>query len=211
MTAVDLHQIQGVIDLARDDSDETELVLETTAGPLAYLTMGCDPEQTIRVSPKQAREVAAKLVAWAAVHEPNPPTRLSAADLATMRELAEAASPGSMQFGQMPAEPNPLKLAEMTAAETGNDPERLWCTWFGPADGSTIVAITGNGRRSEANARFFATAQLSVTLLLDEVDRLSRLLEEKLPPPFRIDPKADTERPLPHLADALSQEGSDPR
>ena len=64
-----LTPIESVIDLARDDADETELVLETTAGPLAYLTMGCDPEQTIRVSPKQAREIAAKLTAWADEHQ----------------------------------------------------------------------------------------------------------------------------------------------
>jgi hypothetical protein len=65
-----LHPIESVIDLARDDGDETELVLETTAGPLAYLTMGCDPEQTIRVTPQQAREIARKLVAWADSADP---------------------------------------------------------------------------------------------------------------------------------------------
>lgn len=118
---------------------------------------------------------------------------LRRADIETMRHLAEAASPETLSFGQMRAE-HALDLPAKTAALDGTSADQLWTTWFGPADDSSIVAITGNGKFSEANARFFATARLSVLLLIEEVDRLRAEIDRMSAPSVEEQPAKDGAR-----------------
>lgn len=58
------------------------------------------------------------------------------------------------------------------ADKTDQGQPMLWCAWFGPKDGASITAITGNGPTSEANARFYSRARGAVLELVGEVRRL---------------------------------------
>jgi hypothetical protein len=56
--------------------------------------------------------------------------------------------------------------------------EKLWSVWKDQdrPDGASVVAITGNGPTSEANAEFFVNAKKIVLGLVSEVDRLQTIL-----------------------------------
>ncbi len=130
-----------------------------------------------RLTPERATAIADGLLAWARGERGAQTVRqnmaLTADDLASIRELAEAASPGELSWGAMRAE-HVAQLADKTAAIDGTDPTEMWTTWLGPADDALIVAVTGNGPTSKANARFFSRARMAVLALLDEIAERDR-------------------------------------
>ena len=69
-----------------------------------------------------------------------------------------------------------MKTAELHAI--AGTSEKLWSVWCEQdrPDGSSVIAITGNGPTSEANAEFFASARKVVLGLVSEVDRLRTIL-----------------------------------
>ncbi len=57
------------------------------------------------------------------------------------------------------------------------DPGKLWTAFFDEdhPDGCLVVAVTGNGPTSKANAEFLASARKVVLGLLEEIDRLETI------------------------------------
>ena len=106
------------------------------------------------------------------------------ADVSNLRrakELATASSP-AQAFG---------KYKASDIVEIHQKAEELWGLWIGET-GQTgtkenvIVAITGNGPTSEANAQFFVDARTMVLGLIDEVEHLRarcESLEALIPSP----------------------------
>ena len=63
------------------------------------------------------------------------------------------------------------------------DSEKLWSAFFDDnhPDGCLVVAVTGNGPTSEANAEFLASARKVVLGLLEEIDRLETVARNSGP------------------------------
>lgn len=62
--------------------------------------------------------------------------------------------------------------------KSGGDPGKLWAAYCEAADGPLVVAITGNGPKSRANAEFQASARRIVLGLVSEVDRLRTIVRK---------------------------------
>lgn len=79
------------------------------------------------------------------------------------------------------ASTDPTAYGEMDTVwihELAGKSEKLWTAYFDDnhPDGTFVVAVTGNGPTSEANAEFLASARKVVLGLLEEVDRLETML-----------------------------------
>lgn len=83
-----------------------------------------------------------------------------------VKEIAEASSAGPLNWGETSKE-----SIEKLAPEEGAE---LWTTWAGEPDDSLIVAVTGNGPTSRANARFFSVARSHVLELCEQLGRKER-------------------------------------
>lgn len=203
------YAITGTIDLVGDE--ETELMLEVTAYDVAFLTMGPEPEQTIRVSPKQAREVAAKLEIWAQEREPDN-------QLAVLREVLAERIRQDAKWGEQnhplvdlvlmsrPGGCDALRMAHEFEIPTADRARWLCDTRHKRGDGTFADILV------EELCEFVEAATIeNVAAARKELVQLAAVAVAVVESIDRRAAKADTERPLPHLADALSQEGSDPR
>jgi hypothetical protein len=102
------------------------------------------------------------------VNEHPSPIDMSVAE--NVRKAIDLAVASSDPMGWGPC--STLWLHELAGTST-----ELWTTWqHSDAEGTLIVAITGNGPCSEANAAFFASARKIVLGLVNEVDRLQTAL-----------------------------------
>lgn len=92
----------------------------------------------------------------------DPKNRDTALDIA--RAASDTEGYGEMRAGEC------HKLAEPD--------EMLWTAYKDKdnPEGVSVVAITGNGPTSEANARLFVDAKAMVLGLLDEIDRLETII-----------------------------------
>lgn len=62
------------------------------------------------------------------------------------------------------------KAVDLAVAAT--ERSMLWTAWSKDGEETLVVAVTGNGPTSRANAEFFASARKVVLGLISEVDRL---------------------------------------
>lgn len=115
---------------------------------------------------------------------------ISQDDLQGLYDLANAATQEPWQLGHSGTETLEAAVAYITDALTKSDQPDLWMVFVGNAEveGNTkIVAYTGNGPTSEANARFLAnlspenlrTLVMQIWQYEREIKRLTRLLESR--------------------------------
>lgn len=98
-------------------------------------------------------------------------------DLIRWRTVAESASPDAFQYGPSGDDGRSFLVECYDKGQAGP----VHAVWFGDSDDSLIVAITGNGPTSEANARHIAwSSPRNVIALIAEVRELrSKLAEAK--------------------------------
>jgi hypothetical protein len=95
-----------------------------------------------------------------------------------LKAIVEAATAGTLAYGEMPVE-TMKGLADRTVQEgRATDASKVWVSFLQNEDGtSTVVAVTGNGPNSEANARFFAGARNVMLRLIDDVQATDDALQ----------------------------------
>lgn len=95
--------------------------------------------------------------------------------LSAWMEVAGAASPTALQYGPSRGDGREFILDAYNKGPAGS----VHTVWYGDPDDALIVAVTGNGPTSEANAKHIAwSSPRNVTALIAEVRRLRAKLAE---------------------------------
>ena len=103
------------------------------------------------------------------------PTPITDEQLAAWRAVAGAASLDAFQYGASSGDGRAFVLDCYDKGPSGP----VHTVWFGDPDDAAIVAVTGNGPTSAANAKHFAwSSPRNVTALIDEVRALRAAIAE---------------------------------
>lgn len=127
---------------------------------------------------------------------------LTPANRTELLEMLEASS-GDLGYGQASA-----CLFTECGLDSDDERRRLWWVHTSPpmGDDRNVVAITGDGPRSEANARFFANAKRIVLSLLERIDQLEtrqRVVADGLRREAEAAGRSPAGNALEHWADEL--------
>jgi hypothetical protein len=106
---------------------------------------------------------------------------ISETDLQECEALFKAATQAPVELGISPEFiDTPEKLAEMCRLMFARGKEmRVWQAYTGDVDDALVVAMTGNGPTSEANARFITLAFRAWPKLIQEIRDQRALLSAK--------------------------------